>query len=74
MSAPSTDIIRRVFDEDGKHFIEVGPWPESPDVMELRTVDGEYSAEHWGQINITLSPAMAAELGRALIAAAGEGA
>jgi hypothetical protein len=70
VSAPSTDVIRRVFDEEGRHFIEVGPWPDAPDVLELRTVDGEYSAEHWGRVNVTLSPAMAAELGRALLAAA----
>jgi hypothetical protein len=74
VSAPSTDVIRRVFDEEGRHFIEVGPWPDAPDVLELRTVDGEYSAEHWGRVNVTLSPAMAAELGRALLAAAGESA
>lgn len=72
MSSPSTDVIRRVFDEEGKYYIEVGPWPDSVDVVELRTIEGKYSAEHWGQVNIALSPAMAAELGRALLAAAGE--
>jgi hypothetical protein len=72
VSAPSTDVIRRVFDEGGEHFIEVGPWPDAPDVLELRTVEGKYSAEHWGPLNVTLSPAMAAELGRALLAASGE--
>ena len=74
MNTPSTDVIRRVFDEDGRNFIEVGPWPDAPDVLELRTVAGQYSAEHWGRVNVTLSPAMAAELGRALLAAAGESA
>lgn len=72
VSTPSTDVIRRVFDEEGRHFIEVGPWPDSPDVLEMRTVEGKYSAEYYGHVNVTLSPAMAAELGRALLAAAGE--
>lgn len=72
MEAPSTDVIRRVFDESGRYFLEIGPWPDSPDVLELRTVEGKYSAENWGQLNVTLSTAMAAELGRALLAAAGE--
>ena len=74
MGAPSTDVIRRVFDESGRYFLEIGPWPDSPDVLELRTVEGKYSAENWGQLNVTLSPALAAELGRALLAAAGESA
>ena len=74
MSTPSTDVIRRVFDEEGRNFLEVGPWPDSPDVVELRTVAGQHSAEYWGPVNVALSPAMAAELGRALLAAAGESA
>ena len=72
MNAPSTDVIRRVFDEEGQHFIEVGPWPDSPEMIELRTVAGKYSAEHWGLVNLALSPEMAAELGRALLAAASD--
>lgn len=72
VSEPTTDVIRRVFDEDGRYFIEVGPWPDSPDCVELRTVPGEYSAEFYGPLNISLTPKLAAELGRALIAAAGD--
>ena len=70
MGNPTTDVIRRVFDEEGRNFIEVGPWPDSLDVVELRTVAGECSAAYWGNVSVTLSPAMAEELGRALIAAA----
>lgn len=73
MGSPSTDVIRRVFDEEGEHFLEVGPWPDSTDLLELRTIDHECSSGYWGILNLTLSPAMAAELGRALLAAAGEG-
>jgi hypothetical protein len=70
MNKPSTDVVRRVFDEGGRYFLEIGPWPDSPDCVELRTIAGEFSAEYYGQINISLTPALAAELGRALIAAA----
>ncbi len=69
MNEPSTDVIRRVFDEGGRYFIEVGPWPDSPDCVELRTVEGKYSAEFFGPLNLSLTPKLAAELGRALIAA-----
>lgn len=72
MSEPSTDVIRRVFDEGGRHFIEVGPWSDDVTCIELRTTPGEYSAGHWGELNITLTPKLAAELGRALIAAASD--
>ena len=70
MSEPSTDVVRRVFDEGGKYFVEVGPWADSPDCVELRTVPGKWSAEYYGQISLTLTPKLAAELGRALLAAA----
>jgi hypothetical protein len=70
MSKPSTDIIRRVFEEGGRCFIEVGPWPDDPSIVELRTVKGKHSAGYWGAVNIALNPDMAAELGRPLIAAA----
>ena len=69
MSKPSTDVIRRVFDEGGEHFIEIGPWPDDHSQLELRTVPGPYSAEFWGRISLALTPALAAELGRALLAA-----
>lgn len=72
MSGPSTEVIRRVFEEEGRYFVEVGPHPDAPNILELRTVEGEYSAEYWGELNLTLSPAMARELGKALLAASGE--
>ena len=74
MSKPSTDVIRRVFEADGEHFLEVGPWPDDITAIELRTVPGECSQEYWGTVNLALTPAMAAELGRALLAASGESA
>ena len=70
--APSTDVIRRVFEEDGEHFIEVGPWADDTALVELRTVKGECSAEYWGVVAVAMSREMAAELGRALMAAAND--
>ena len=69
MTAPSTDVIRRVFDEDGAHFLEVGPWPDDVEFIELRTSNCDESKGYWGEVNVTMTRAMAAELGRALIAA-----
>jgi hypothetical protein len=70
MSAPSTDVIRRVFSEDGRSFVEVGPWADDVTAaIELRTLPGKDSAEYYGPVNIAMSREMAAELGRALIAA-----
>jgi hypothetical protein len=66
----STDVIRRVFDDQEKCFLEIGPWSDAPACVELRTVPGKYSEENWGRISIVMSPMMAAEIGQALLAAA----
>ena len=70
MIEPTTDVIRRVFCEGGEGFLEVGPWADDTDIVELRTIEGKNSADWFGKINVTMTKAMAAELGRALLAAA----
>lgn len=72
MSESRTDVIRRVFDEEGQHFVEVRRWPEDPSWIELRTLPEKCSGEYFGLLKLPLSPEMAEELGRALIAAAEE--
>jgi hypothetical protein len=72
MSKPSTDVIRRVFLDDEFRFVEVGPWSEDVELVELRTVKGEYSEGHFGSLSIAMSPEAAEELGRALIASASD--
>lgn len=67
MGKPSTDVIRRVFDESGSYFIDIRPWAGG---LEMRTVEGEQSAGYYGSLNLALSPDFAEELGKALIAAA----
>lgn len=72
MSRASTDVIRRVFDEEG-NFIEVGPWPDAPEnTLELRTINDDNSDGFFGKVNVTLNPHHAHALGKALVAAAEE--
>lgn len=58
------EMIQRV------HFdgacIEVGTYADAPNTVELRTV-GQKNVEYFGAINIPLEPAIAMELGKALI-------
>jgi hypothetical protein len=63
-----TDIIYRVYDDNGTHFVEVGPWAEAMKTVELRT-HGE-SAAYFGCIQLTLSPNHARQLAEALVQAA----
>ena len=73
MSRASTDVIRRVFVDDQFNFLEVGPWADDVEFVELRTVDGKRSAEWFGKfLSIAITPDAAEELGRALIASAAD--
>lgn len=66
---PSTEILRRVHID--QHYIEVGEWPDEPSCIELR-VAGAGNISYFGQLNLTLTPAAAFELGKALMRAATE--
>ena len=72
MNHSSTEVIRRVFDERGRHFVEISPHGDCPKILELRTVAGDYSERFFGKVSLALSPEMAEELGRALLAASAE--
>ena len=72
MTKPSTDVIRRVFDEEGRNFLEVGPYADAPECVELRAIPGDCSEGYYGRVSIPISAAMAKELGTALLAAADE--
>lgn len=67
---PETDIIQQVYCEDG-NFFTVRPWPESPNAVCLQTV-GKENQDYFGKIEAAMSPKFARELGKALIACAGE--
>ena len=49
-------------------FLEVGDYPEAPEVLEIRTVRKE-DKEWFGDLRFTLQPEFAIDLGQALIAA-----
>jgi hypothetical protein len=62
--------VYRVFSELGKgEYLEVGPWPDAPDCLSLRTVDKK-SQEWFGNFDMSMSPEFAKKLGEALISAA----
>lgn len=69
MNRAEIDVIRRVFEvHSGEAFLEIGPWPDSPnDCLELRTTTKE-SQEYWGALNVSLSLEFAEALGKALLA------
>lgn len=63
----TTEIVRRVHCPEA--FLEVGEWPESPDAVELRST-GAQNISYFGQINLTMTPQFALQLGQALVQAA----
>lgn len=67
----STEIARRVYNDDEGVFLEVGPGPDGFGVSVAATT--EESKKWFGSIRIDyLSCAMASKLGEALIAASKE--
>ena len=70
MSKASIEIIRRVYDEDEGRFITVGPDPDGLDAVQISVEESE--KDYWGEVCLTLSPALARKLAEALIARAGE--
>ena len=65
-----TDIIRQVYDEDGR-FFTVRPWPDAPSAVALMT-EGEDNKAHFGAYETAMNPEFARQLGKALIACADE--
>lgn len=66
----SLEVHRRVYDEAEGHYVTVCPDGDVPRYVLLMTDNDQ--REHWGDIRLTLHPAMARLLGQALIAAAEE--
>jgi len=62
--------VYRVFAELGHgEYLEVGPWPDAPDCLSLRTVDKK-SQDWFGNFDMSMSADFARKLGAALLAAA----
>lgn len=67
----SVEVVRRVYDDSEGAFIEVGPGQDGFGV-EIRTTE-KASREYFGEVQLCLSAALAAQVGAALIAASKEG-
>ena len=62
------ETLYRVHLPDEGVFLEVGDFPDAPEVLEIRTVRKE-DKEWFGDLQFTLQPEFAIDLGQALIAA-----
>ena len=64
----NVETLRRVHLPGEDVFLEVGDFPDAPEVLEIRTVRKE-DKEWFGDLQFTLQPEFAIDLGQALIAA-----
>lgn len=62
------ETLHRVYLPDEGVFLEVGDFPDAPEVLEIRTVRKE-DKEWFGDLQFTLQPEFAIDLGKALMAA-----
>lgn len=67
----STEVVRKVYDDDEGFHISVGPDSDGLDLVQIST-DGEENKKFFGDLRLCLFPAMARELGHALIDTADE--
>lgn len=65
------ETLRRVHLPNEGVFLEIGDCPESPDVLELRTVRDD-DKEWFGPLNLSMDPDFAIQLGSALLSAGHE--
>lgn len=70
MGNVSTEIVRRVYNDEEGVFLEVGPGPDGFGVAVETTTDASHA--WFGRLNFHMSCAMAEKLGEALIAASKE--
>lgn len=64
----NVETLRRVHLPDEGVFLEVGDFPDAPEVLEIRTVRKE-DKEWFGDLQFTLQPEFAVDLGQALMEA-----
>lgn len=65
----STEIIRNVFDNDECVALTIGADPDGLDCVRLCT-SSDAAKAYWGNIELTMPPEFARQIGMALIAAA----
>ena len=64
----NVETIYRVHIPSEEVFLEIGDYPEAPEVLQIRTIRKE-DKEWFGEMELTLSPEFAIDLGNALAAA-----
>ena len=64
----NVETIYRVHVSGEGVFLEIGDYPEAPEVLQIRTVREE-DKEWFGEMRLTLSPEFAIDLGNALATA-----
>lgn len=66
----TTEVTRRVFDDDSGAFISVGPDMDALGLVMIKTDD--FSERHYGKCYVVISQEMAQSLGKALLKATEE--
>jgi hypothetical protein len=67
----STEVFRRVYNDDHGSYIQVGPDADALDLVEIRTTN-PLSKEYFGDFRLVLHPEFALALAFAIISAAEE--
>jgi hypothetical protein len=67
----STEVVRKIWDDEDGVYYQVGPDGDSLDLVELRTVDEE-SKKFYGDVRLTMHPLQARQVAAALLACADE--
>jgi hypothetical protein len=67
----STEVVRKIWDDEDGVYVQVGPDGDSLDLVELRTVD-ETSEQFYGKIRFVMHPIQAREVAAAILACADE--
>jgi hypothetical protein len=66
----STEVVRKVYNDEDGVYLEVGPSPDNPSWV--RIYANEKNQDWFGKIDVVMPAEFAAQLGEALIAAAKE--
>ena len=64
----NVETLYRVYIPSERVFLEIGDYPEAPEVLQIRTIRKE-DKEWFGEMGLTLSPEFAIDLGNTLATA-----
>lgn len=63
----TTEVIRKVWDDDHHAYLTISPNPDDPGWIDLHSMGQE---DYWGKFSVSMHPELARALGEALIASA----